>query len=47
MATLAANDEEDVDTTKRLFRGVIEGEALRWYGTLDPVVKAWYFKECL
>ena len=40
MATLAANDEADEDTTKRLFRGVIEGEALRWYGTVDPAVKA-------
>jgi len=39
LATLAANNEADVDTTKRLFRGVIEGEALKWYGTLDQVVK--------
>ena len=40
LATLSANDEGDVETTKRLFRGVIEGEALKWYGTLDPAVKA-------
>src|SRR5450759_1378299 len=40
LATLAANDEGDVETTKRLFRGVIEGEALRWYGMLDQAVKA-------
>src|SRR5450759_4869205 len=39
LATLAANDEGDVDTTKRLFGGVIEGEALRWYSTLDVAVK--------
>ena len=31
LATLAANDEGDDDTTKRLFRGLIDGEALRWY----------------
>ena len=29
-ATLAANDENDPDTTKRLFHGLLEGEALRW-----------------
>src|SRR5450759_3255104 len=39
LATLAANDEGDVETTKRLFRGVIKGEALRWFGTLDVTVK--------
>jgi hypothetical protein len=39
LATLSANDEGDVGTTKRLFRGVIEGEALKWYGTLDQAVK--------
>jgi hypothetical protein len=39
LATFAANAERDANTTKRLFRGVIEGEALRWYGTLDAAVK--------
>jgi Retrotransposon gag protein/Zinc knuckle len=39
LATLAANAEGDEETTKRLFRGVIEGEALKWYGTLDAAVK--------
>ena len=39
LACLSANDEADLDTTKRLFRGLIEGEALRWYGTLPQGVK--------
>ena len=38
-ATLAANDENDLDTTKRLFHGLLEGEALRWYNGLLPTVK--------
>ena len=38
-ATLAANDENDPDTTKRLFDGLLEGEALRWYNGLLPAVK--------
>ncbi|CAM6125094.1 unnamed protein product [Calypogeia fissa] len=40
LATLAANDEGDEDTTKRLFRGLIDGEALRWYNALDAGVRA-------
>ena len=40
LATLAANDEGDEDTTKRLFCGLLEGEALKWYGSLDINVKA-------
>ncbi|CAM6128594.1 unnamed protein product [Calypogeia fissa] len=40
LATLAANDEGDEDTTKRLFRGLIDGEALRWYNALDARVRA-------
>lgn len=40
LATLAANDEGDEDTTKRLFRGLIDGEALRWYNTQDVALKA-------
>jgi hypothetical protein len=39
LATLAANDEGDEDTTKRLFRGLIDGEALRWYNSLDVAVR--------
>ena len=35
-ATLAAND---LDTTKRLFHGLLEGEALRWCNGLLPAVK--------
>jgi hypothetical protein len=38
-ATLAANDEADVDIKKRLFYGLLRGEALRWYNTLEPAVK--------
>jgi hypothetical protein len=38
--TLAANDENDPDTTKRLFHGLLEGEALRWYNGLLPAVKS-------
>lgn len=40
LVTLAANDERDEDTTKRLFRGLIDGEVLRWYNTQDAAVKA-------
>ena len=32
LAILVANDEGDEKTIKRLFCGVIEGEALKWYG---------------
>ena len=39
MAILAANDEGDEETMQRLFGGVMEVEALRWYGTLDQAVK--------
>ena len=39
LAILSANDEGDEDTTKRLFCGLLEGEALRWYGALDRAVK--------
>jgi hypothetical protein len=35
-ATLAANDENDPDTTKRLFHRLLEEEALRWYNGLLP-----------
>jgi hypothetical protein len=38
-ATLAANDENNPDTTKRLFHGLLEGEALRWYNGLLPADK--------
>jgi hypothetical protein len=38
-ATLAANDEGDVENKKRLFHGLVEGEALRWFNTLTPAVK--------
>jgi hypothetical protein len=38
-ATLAANDEGDVENKKRLFLGLLEGEALRWFNTLTPAVK--------
>jgi hypothetical protein len=33
-ATLGANDENDLDTTKRLFHRLQKGEALRWYNGL-------------
>jgi hypothetical protein len=38
-ATLAANDGNDPDTTRRLFHGLLEGEALRWYNGLLPAAR--------
>ena len=38
-AILEANDETDPDIRKRLFYGLLRGEALRWYNGLERGVR--------